>query len=747
MKITLEEALQKSKKALKEGRINDAVRIYRAIATVQRHHSVIEKEVRFALKKVREASPTGEFTGQLEKLLAELSLEKNEHHKLNVPATPVATSPPEREVKKIVDLYQKGQLLDALNGASELLKNFPNSVALHDLSGVVYSNLGRYEMAAKCFRNVLKMQPESESAHLNMGNALKQSGQNDAALEHYEKAISINPRFAHAHNNIGIIKRERGEINEAMEAFRIAIKWNPSFKQAHINAVESLKGKAFSNSRPEMMDMIDSFFNHPEVIRPKDFAPAAVSLTRLDDSVKELLDNVQVRGSHSIAQKVSTLSKIPFLLKLMAVCPLPDAHIESLLRNIRSELLLDIQENKPSTEILAFQSALALQCFTNEYIYSKTEEEHEALKELESTILEDLDRGLQPQPELILCLASYGPLFKYPWCEMLKNSEIIAEVFQRQLLEPQRENQIKEEIQTLVEPNDEVSVMVQSQYEENPYPRWVTFGLVPDPLPSLETFRRLKLRFSEKVEVNFSSPDILVGGCGTGQHSLQVASRYQNCKVLAIDLSRASLAYAKRKSDELGLKNLEYMQADILNLANISREFDIIECAGVLHHMRDPMEGWRLLVSCLKPGGLMKIGLYSELGRENIRKIIEEIKQSKTSHSAAGMHSFRNSIMNSNKPHHKEILSANDFYSSSALRDLLFHTTEHRFNLNQIKDSLELLNLNFCGFENAQILDAFSREYAEVDALYDLKIWDDFESRNPRIFSGMYQFWCQKLEK
>ena len=133
--------------------------------------------------------------------------------------------------------------------------------------------------------------------------------------------------------------------------------------------------------------------------------------------------------------------------------------------------------------------------------------------------------------------------------------------------------------------------------------------------------------------------------------------------------------------------------------------------------------------------------------QRNILKIIEEIKQSKTSHSATGMHSFRNSIMNSNKPHHKEVLSANDFYSSSALRDLLFHTTEHRFNLNQIKDSLELLNLNFCGFENSQILNAFSREYAEVDALYDLKIWDDFESQNPRIFSGMYQFWCQKLEK
>ena len=744
MKVTLEEALEKSKKALQKGRVQDAVRIYRAIITTQRYHSIIEKEVQSVLEQMRAANSTSEVKEQLETLLAELSSQKNENQKINVPVIQKAAAPSESEVRKLVNFYQDGQLLDALNGASELLKKFPNSVFLHDLRGTVYSNLGRYEMAVKSYRNVIKMQPESESAHLNIGNSLKHFGDSDAALEHYEKAININPRFAHAYNNIGIIKRERGDVNEAIEAFRLAIKWSPSLKQAHINAVDSLKGRAFSSPRPEMMDMIESFFNHSDLITPKDFAPAAVSLIRLDNTVKELLDNLEVRDSHSVAHKISTLSRIPFLLKLMAVCPLPDARIENLLMTIRSELLFGIQESKPSTEILAFQSALALQCFTNEYIYSKTEEEHEALQKLESVIVKYLDRGLQPQPELVLCLASYGSLFKYPWCGMLKNSEQITEVFQRQFLEPQLENQIKGEIQTLVEPNDKVSVMVQNQYEENPYPRWVKFGLILDPLPSLETFRRLKLKFSENVEVNFPSPDILVGGCGTGQHSLQAASRYQNCKVLAIDLSRASLAYAKRKSDELGLQNLEYMQADILSLADIGRKFDIIECAGVLHHMRDPLEGWRLLVRCLKPGGLIKIGLYSELGREHIIKIVREIEQSKTSDSVAAMHSFRNFIMNSDKPHHKEILGSNDFYSSSALRDLLFHTKEHRFNLNQIKDSLELLSLNFCGFENAEILNAFSKEYRDVDALYDLNIWHDFESQNPRIFSGMYQFWCQK---
>ena len=53
----------------------------------------------------------------------------------------------------------------------------------------------------------------------------------------------------------------------------------------------------------------------------------------------------------------------------------------------------------------------------------------------------------------------------------------------------------------------------------------------------------------------------------------------------AVDLSFSSLAYAKRKTDELGSVNIDYLQADILNLRQMGKEFDIIESAGVLHHM------------------------------------------------------------------------------------------------------------------------------------------------------------------
>src|SRR5262249_61902411 len=113
--------------------------------------------------------------------------------------------------------------------------------------------------------------------------------------------------------------------------------------------------------------------------------------------------------------------------------------------------------------------------------------------------------------------------------------------------------------------------------------------------------------------------DILVAGCGTGQHTLEAARRFAGAKVLAIDLSRTSLAYAMRKTRELGLGNIEYAQADILELGSLPRRFDLIEASGVLHHLGDPRRGWRILLSLLRPRGLMHVALYSACARESIR--------------------------------------------------------------------------------------------------------------------------------
>ena len=79
--------------------------------------------------------------------------------------------------------------------------------------------------------------------------------------------------------------------------------------------------------------------------------------------------------------------------------------------------------------------------------------------------------------------------------------------------------------------------------------------------------------------------------------------------------------------------------------------------------MDNPLAGWKVLTDCLKPGGLMKIGLYSELARQHIVKIRNEISELGIGSSDSEMKSFREMIMRSDKDDHKQILNSPDFYA------------------------------------------------------------------------------------
>ena len=142
----------------------------------------------------------------------------------------------------------------------------------------------------------------------------------------------------------------------------------------------------------------------------------------------------------------------------------------------------------------------------------------------------------------------------------------------------------------------------------------------------------------------------------------------------------------------------------------------------------------------------MRIGLYSKLARAHIVTIRSEIGALGADWKDLMLDSVRKNIFASDKTHHKKILSSIDFYTRSAIRDLLFHEQEYLFSLPEISDSLDELGLVFCGFENAEIVSEFLSQEFTIDDLCDLGKWNSFERRNPRIFSGMYQFWCQKTK-
>ena len=208
-------------------------------------------------------------------------------------------------------------------------------------------------------------------------------------------------------------------------------------------------------------------------------------------------------------------------------------------------MLLSVSRLTSSPDLLRFQSALALQCFTNEYIYEHRDSETKALKVLGASIKKMLHNGEQPSPQSILCLASYKALYNYEWCDLLAPTNDIKEVFIRQVTEPKQESILKPGISALEEINDKVSSKVKEQYEESPYPRWVNLGLPLKPNSISELVDKVKLRLFDRKVIEIKAPNILIAACGTGQHAISTSARFKNAKVLAIDLSLSCLAYAK----------------------------------------------------------------------------------------------------------------------------------------------------------------------------------------------------------
>ena len=667
---------------------------------------------------------------------------------------------------------------DALIAYRKAIKLNPDYAPSHFNLAVALQALTRTNDAINSYQRAIELKRDYAQAHLNLAVLLEEKGERHRSIESYKKAIAIKPDYAQEFNNIGVELQKKGMYVEAIECYEKATRLKPKFALAHYNMGDILmqinrnddalysykkaimlqpnyadrssnlsiafRNIKFSNPDREMQFFIKSLLDRKTTIVPSDISGAAISLLEYEPIILKLSkDKSSAEISQNLKGVILELYKIPILIELLKSCPIHSLSLEKILKNIRSRILLSISKIKLSSEILIFQSALAIQCFNNEYIYDCSEIELNAIEVLVNLVNGKLNNGEQPSSQYILCLASYMSLYDYNFSKRIDCTPEIQEVFNQQIEDKEKEITLKKKIPVLEEITNKISSKVRSQYENNPYPRWITSAHKANPKTISDIVNSLKLNINNSSIIDVNHPKILVAGCGTGQHSISTALRFANSEVLAVDLSLSSLAYAKRKTQELGIANISYMQADILDLNKLDEKFDLIECAGVLHHMDDPMAGWKILKNCLKDSGLMKIALYSELARLDIIKMREEINKLRIEASDIGMKLYRNKIINSDSDHHKLISISQDFYSMSALRDLLFHTQEHRFTIPQIKSSIRDLGLKFMGFEDHINVSNLQVNNTEVGDLYDLDKWNIYEEANPAAFISMYQFWCQ----
>ncbi len=143
----------------------------------------------------------------------------------------------------------------------------------------------------------------------------------------------------------------------------------------------------------------------------------------------------------------------------------------------------------------------------------------------------------------------------------------------------------------------------------------------------------------------------------------------------------------------------------------------------------------------------MKIGLYSEAGREGVLAARRLLEEAGASTDPEGLRAARQQILALPHDHPaREVVWSPDFYSLSGFRDLVLHVNEHRFTLEQIGAALDSLGLTMVGFQHGRPEPQawYIARWPEDHEQRSLSRWAAIEAERPRTFAGMYQFWAHK---
>jgi 2-polyprenyl-3-methyl-5-hydroxy-6-metoxy-1,4-benzoquinol methylase len=534
----------------------------------------------------------------------------------------------------------------------------------------------------------------------------------DAAARVYERLLLLKPEHAEANNNLGRVLQAQGRLNEASACFARALTLMPQLFDQYAGICATLVS----------------------LLPPLGAAMAKASAAwpnRL--GVAEL-----VSGAGFAAIAID-----PLLLCMLQSTPVRDIALERLLTMLRAALLDDASAGMAVADAtLAFCCALAKQCFINEYVFATTPDEEAQVERLKAAFAAD---GVLAPMQLAV-VAMYIPLhaLRDPRTLLVHDwPAAVDAVLTQQLREPDEERRVRAAIPRLTPIEDDVSQRVRQQYEENPYPRWAHLPGQVEPV-AIDDYLRAQFPAIAFASLDKTEAlDILVAGCGTGWQAIGLAQKFQGARVLAVDLSLSSLSFAKRSTPAPLVARIDYAQADILKLGSLDRRFDVVDASGVLHHMADPLEGLRILLTLLRPNGLMHLGLYSESGRKDVVAARAFIAEHDFASTPSGIRRCRQELLATPL---RSVTRFTDFFSTSECRDLLFHVQEARVTIPAIKDFLAAHGLRFLGFEfDAAAQQAYRAQFAGSGwSLTDLDRWHALESHRPDTFSGMYQFWVQK---
>ncbi len=214
----------------------------------------------------------------------------------------------------------------------------------------------------------------------------------------------------------------------------------------------------------------------------------------------------------------------------------------------------------------------------------------------------------------LVALAAYRPLHSLEGAASLLSRSwppSVASLLKQQVQDPQQEIALRGTLPALTPVEDRTD----EAEPHGPSPLWVKATTTLQPRAVQDVVQGY-LPYADAMSLDAAEhPDVLIAGCGSGEAAIEAALAYRDARVLAVDESAADLAYGLRHAQSLNLKMSNLRCADLTKLA-ADRSQLRCDRSGALTRLPDPLAALNALVSLLRAGGVMRIGLLGEAAHQ-----------------------------------------------------------------------------------------------------------------------------------
>jgi ubiquinone/menaquinone biosynthesis C-methylase UbiE len=636
-------------------------------------------------------------------------------------------------------------LISAKNCAHEAIDLNPYDGDSFNLLARIELEIGDINDATTSINKAINLQNENGGYWYSYGHIALASQNLQLAETAFKKAIQYAPKETRADVHLAFTLYELGKTVEAFKHYRELAKTqgqDKHIRQGLLNCAALLSADYYDIELEQDL-LVYLQWNNVNTDQ----------LSKLTCSLIEHKFNITKDGSGS---QFNEIASCPLFLSALKNTIIKSELLERLIIALRHELLnFASDKGQLSNEFIPLCLSISYYGWRNEFILPYTDAEKNMVSVLKDMISKALETpGCTPidLSGALLLVAMYSYWDSIPNADRLMafdDESWPTITYDLKILLDKRRmiaNYNFEEI-TRIPSNEQHDV--KAQYERFPYPQWENLDIKTP----IEYGLALKHQYPNANLPNYifsNNLNILVAGCGTGRHAINAACYFKNVNIIALDICKNSLAYAKFKADEFGVDNIDFKLADLAKLDHLDHKFDVIECSGVLHHIKHYKKSLNNLLSNLKPNGLIKISLYSERARKPVITIRDLFKRNETELNEHKIRIARQAIMQSESLENtKGVLNSDDFYSMSGTVDLLFHQFEKHFTPLSLKSLCKSHNLDWLGFSNLgrDTKQQFMKFHGSSYDFTDLNQWEEFEKVYPETFASMYQFYCQYKPK